>query len=323
MKDPIKLLKLGWKTGFTTLVVSTMLFGGLFLNLKSASAVPAPNMTIRHEATVGNSGSWSDNVTLNSGDTVHFYAEIHNTVVGSTATGVVISATVPTGTFTDGTSTAQVRADNANTASDNVSMHINGGGSLEIVPGTTRLTWDVDGDGNKEYDNTFIAGSPLEGSGILLGDQKGCNEFIIQVGWSARVVGGPEPSPTPTPTPTQTPSPTPPPSGGNDQEQEQEQEQEQDQEQNQDVDVNVSQNNNQTVNITSPASPAVAGVKVPLKQPETGVSVLGTSLMAGAAPVGFALSRFGRGRIVSKKEEETLGEFANGIVSGRGKRSDA
>ena len=77
------------------------------------------------------------------------------------------------------------------------------------------------------------------------------------------------------------------------------------------------------MNITSPAPPAVAGVKVPLKQPETGVSVLGTSLMAGAAPVGYGLSRFGGGRIVSKKEEEKLGEFANGIVSGRGKRSDA
>src|SRR3989344_6070282 len=313
MKDPIKLIKLGWKTGFTALVVSTMVFGGLFLNLRTASATPAPNMTINHLVTGPSSSSWSDSVTLNPGDVVHFYAGIHNTVVGSTANGVVISASMPTGTFTDGTSTAQVRAENANTASDNVSIHINGGGSLEILPGTTRLTWDVDGDGNKEYDNTFIAGSPLEGSGILLGDQHGCNEFIIQVGWSAKVVGGQEPEPTPTPTPTPTPAP---PSGGNNQEQEQEQEQEQ----NQDVDVNVSQNNNQTVNITNPAPPAIAGVKVPMKQPETGVSVLGTSLMAGEAPEGFALSRFGRGRVVGKKdEEESLGEFAKKLISGRGK----
>ena len=330
MKDPIKLIKLGLKTGFTALVVSTMVFGGLFLNLRTASATPAPNMTINHLVTGPSSSSWSDSVTLNPGDVVHFYAGIHNTVVGSTANGVVISATVPSGTFTDGTSTAQVRVSNANTASDNVSIHINGGGSLEIVPGTTRITWDVDGDGNKEYNNTFIAGSPLEGSGILLGDQHGCNEFIIQVGWSAKVVGGTQPSPTPTPTPQ--PSPTPPActdcggdenNNNNDNNNENNNNNNQDQEQNQDVDVNVSQSNNQTVNITSPAPPAVAGVKVPLKQPETGVSVLGTSLMAGAAPVGYALSRFGRGRIVSKKEEETLGEFANGIVSGRGKRSDA
>jgi len=310
MKDPIKLIKLGWKTGMTAMVVLTMVLGGLALNLNSALASPTPNMTVNHLVTGPSSSGWGKSVTLNPGDTVHFYAGIHNTVVGSTAEGVVISASMPTGTFTDGTSTAQVRAENANTASDNVSIHINGGGSLEILPGTTRLTWDVDGDGNKEYDTTFIAGSPLEGSGILLGDQKGCNEFIIQVGWSAKVVGGQEPEPTPTPTPTPAP-----PSGGNNQEQEQEQEQEQ----NQDVDVNVSQNNNQTVNITNPAPPAVAGVKVPLKQPETGVSVLGTSLMAGAAPVGFALSRFGRGRVVSKKDEETLGEFANRIVSTRGK----
>src|SRR3990167_3588422 len=310
MKDQIKLIKKIWKTGLISLVVGVMVLGGLFLNLRGASATGTPNLTINHLVTGPSSSSWSDSVTLNTGDTVHFYAEIHNTVVGTTANGVVISASLPSGTFTNGTSTATVRAENANTASDSVSVNINGGGRLELLPGTTRLTWDVDGDGNKEYNNTFIAGSPTEGSGILLGDQKGCNEFIIQVGWSAKVVGGQEPEPTPTPTPTPAP-----PSGGNNQEQEQEQEQEQ----NQDVDVNVSQNNNQTVNITNPAPPAVAGVKVPLKQPETGVSVLGTSLMAGAAPVGFALSRFGRGRVVSKKDEETLGEFANRIVSTRGK----
>src|SRR3989344_4170275 len=312
--NKLKLIKRIWKTGAIGLVVMTMTAGGLFLNLKAASANPAPNMTINHQVSGPSSSAWSDSVNLNAGDTVHFYAEIHNTVVDSTAVGVVISATMPTGTFVDGSSVATVRTENANTASDNASIHVTGGGRLELLPGTTRITWDVNGDGNKEYDNTFIAGSPLEGSGILLGNQKGCNEFIIQIGWSAKVVGGQEPEPTP----TQTPTPAPP-SGGNNQEQEQEQEQEQ----NQDVDVNVSQNNNQTVNITNPAPPAVAGVKVPLKQPETGVSVLGTSLMAGAAPVGYALSRFGRGRIVSKKEEETLGEFANGIVTRRGKRSDA
>lgn len=295
MGKQIKFLKKVWKTGAISLVVLTMVFGGLFLNLKAASANPAPNMTILHQVSGPSSSSWSDSVNLNSGDTVHFYAEIHNTVVGSTAEGVVISASVPTGTFTDGTSTATVRAENANTASDNVSIHINGGGSLEILPGTTRLTWDVDGDGNKEYNNTFIAGSPLEGSGILLGDQHGCNEYIIQVGWSAKVVGGEEPSPTPTPTPVASPSPTPP-TGG---------------------DINITNTNTNTNTNTQNQTVNVAGVSVPVKQPETGVGVLGMASMFGAGPLGLALSRFGRGRLLVGREEENLAELAGNLVADR------
>ena len=312
MKDQIKLIKKIWKTGLISLVVGVMVLGGLFLNLRGASATGTPNLTINHLVTGPSSSSWSDSVTLNTGDTVHFYAEIHNTVVGTTANGVVISASLPSGTFTNGTSTATVRAENANTASDSVSVNINGGGRLELLPGTTRLTWDVDGDGNKEYNNTFIAGSPTEGSGILLGDQKGCNEFIIQVGWSAKVVGEEQPSPTPTPTPTPTPAP---PAGG--QNQEQNQQQTQNNEQNQTV--NVTNTNTNTVNV-----PAVAGASVPLKQPETGVSVLGMASMMGAAPVGFALSRFGRRRSVVGKREESLAEIAFGLVNRRlGKNQDA
>lgn len=312
MKDPIKLIKLGWKTGVTAMVVTTMVLGGLILNLNAVFAQPSPNLTVRHLGVRGGESSWSDNVTLDQGDEVHFMAEIHNTVVGSRADNVTLTAAITGGAFVDGTSTATASANNASSASDTINIHINGGGEIEFVPNSTRVTWDVDGDGNKEYDNTYVTGNPF--NGFLIGDQDGCNEYIIQVGWSARVVGEPEPSPSPSPTP---------PTGGddNDQEQEQEQEQEQDQEQNQDVDVNVdvNQENNQTVNVTNPAPPAVAGVKVPLKQPETGVSVLGLTSMATAAPVGFVLSRFGRGRAVTGKKEEDLSEIASGLVRGRSK----
>jgi len=311
MKDPIKLLKLGWKTGMTAMIVVTMLVGGLALNLNSALATN-PNLTINYLVAHNDVGSWGDSVNVGVGETITLYAEIHNTNVPTTANNVKIKANLPS---TTGTSTATASADNAASVSDNVQINVNGG-NLEYVAGSALMTWDVNGDGNFEFDNTQIS-DQIVGSGVTLGNQQGCNQYIIQISFLARVVGAPQPSPTPTP--TSQPSPTPPPSGGN----EQDQDQNQDQEQNQDVDVNVSQNNNQTVNITNPAPPAVAGVKVPLKQPDTGVSVLGTSLMAGAAPVGFALSRFGRGRIVGKREEETLGEFANGIVTRRGKKEHA
>lgn len=306
MKDQIKLIKNIWKTGAIALVVITMVFGGLFLNLKSVFAEPTPNMTILHLADKPDGAvNWSDSVTLKPGDEVDFYAEIHNTVVGSRADDVTLKVNVPTGVFTDGTSVATVTANNANSATDTVNIRIDGGGKLEFIPNSTNVTWDVNGDGNFEFNSTFVTGNPMNGS-VKIGDQDGCNNFVIQVGWAARVIEGPaaspSPTPSPTPTPVASPSPTPTTDG-------------QSQSQTQ------TQNNNQTVNVTN-SIPTVAGATfVPRKSPETGVSVLGLTSMVGAGPVGFALSRFGRGRAI--KKEEDLEEVAMNLVTRRGKRQDA
>jgi len=61
-------------------------------------------------------------------------------------------------------------------------------------------------------------------------------------------------------------------------------------------------------------------VKVPVKTPETGVSVLGLTSMFGAGPVGLFLSKFGRGKLAVKKREESLGEIANDLSKNRSKR---
>jgi len=308
MDKQIKLIKRIWKTGFISLVVATMLFGGLILNLKAALATgsPTPNMTVRHEGLIGANGNWSHNVTLNPGDEVQFYAEIHNTVVGSTADNVRLKVNLTGGTFTDGTSVATVSANNANSASDTVNIHINGGGKLDFIQNSTRITWDVNGDGNKEFNNTYVAGNPTTGDGLLIGDQHGCNQYIIQVYWAARVVGNPaSPTPTPSPTPPASPTPTPGPTIIN----------------NNSNENNNTNTQNQTVNVTG----AVAGVSIPAKQPDTGVSVLGLASMFGSAPVGVALSRFGKGKkVVGKREEESLAEIAFGLVNRRsGKNSNA
>lgn len=121
----------------------------------------------------------------------------------------------------------------------------------------------------------------------------------------------PEPSPSPSPIPSPEPTPSPAPQGG----------QEQSQEQNQEVNVEQNQENNQTVNITVPA---VAGAStVPVKQPETGVGVLGMASMAGAGPLGLALARYGRGRIRAKKEENLAEEAFNLVAKRQGKSRDA
>src|SRR3989344_8034676 len=176
--NQIKLIKRIWKTGAIGLVVLTMTAGGLFLNLKAVLANPTPNMTIKHLGVGTQSPDWSHSITLNPGDEVDFYAETHNTVVGSTADNVTLKVNLTGGTFTDGSSVATVSADNANSASDTVNIHINGGGKLEYIANSTNVTWDIDGDGNKEFNNTFVSGSPF--SGLRIGDQKGCNQYIIQ-----------------------------------------------------------------------------------------------------------------------------------------------
>ena len=115
----------------------------------------------------------------------------------------------------------------------------------------------------------------------------------------------PTASPTPSPSPLPSPSPSPVPQGG--------QEQKQKQETNVNVKVEQKQENNQTVNVTG----QVAGVStVPVKQPETGPGVLGMASVAGAGPLGLLLARYGRGRIVGKKDED-LTSIASAIVTDR------
>lgn len=113
------------------------------------------------------------------------------------------------------------------------------------------------------------------------------------------------------------PSPTPAPQGG----QEQGQSQDQGQEQNQNVDVNVDveqkQENNQTVNVTVPQAQVAGASNIPVKQPETGAGVLGMASVAGAGPLGLLLARYGRGRIASRKEEESLSEIGFNLTEAR------
>lgn len=83
------------------------------------------------------------------------------------------------------------------------------------------------------------------------------------------------------------------------------------------------QENNQTVNVTV-SQPEVEGVEtvaVPVKQPETGVSVLGLASMFGAGPAGLLLARHGRGRLERSKEEENLAKIGRNLVFRRGRKA--
>lgn len=125
---------------------------------------------------------------------------------------------------------------------------------------------------------------------------------------SATPSPSPSPTPTATPTPTIVPSPTPTvTTGGNTNINTNENKQEQTQ----------TQINNQTVNITVNQATASGQVlsKTIVKQPETGVGVLGFATMLTSAPVGLFLARFRKGRINSKNLSNS--EFATSAFEQR------
>lgn len=319
--NTLRILKLGWKGGLIGLTAMVLAISGLFMSLRSASAI-SPNMTVLYlvnNETAG--GGFGKSTNVSAGQTIQLTQDIHNTVVGSTANNVQIKVSLPSGT---GSSTATVFTDNAGNVSDSVSLNVSGG-NLQYIPGSTRVTWDKNGDGIKEFNNTPVADG-ITTSGLTLGNQSGCNAYIIEISFLAKVVAvtpsptptpsvTPSPTPTPTatpsvtpsPTPVVTPSPTPSPAGG--------------------ITIQNTNNNNNTnnntnnnnINISTGTTAATTTVaSVPVKQPETGVGVAGLATMFSAAPLGVVMSRYGKGRLFAKKQEEdSLSEIASDLVNSR------
>lgn len=124
---------------------------------------------------------------------------------------------------------------------------------------------------------------------------------------SPKPSASPSPEPSPSPSPEISPNPTPtPPAGG-------------------DINIDIhneninenTQEQTQEVNVTKNVEGQVAGVSAPAEQPETGLGVLGMASMFSAGPIGFALSRFGRGRKIVGKKQENLSELAFNLVEFR------
>jgi len=309
MDNSIRLLKLGWKAGLATLVAATFIFAGLFLSLKSTLA-GSPNLTVLYLGNNNNdpSDSWDHDVTLSTGQMVQLYTEIHNTNVPSVANNVKVKVVLPS---SSGSTTVTVSADNASSVSDSVNLTVNGGGQLRYVPGST----EVNCNSNTNCTNGTVADG-IVGNGIVLGDQTGCNDYIIQVSFLVEVIApqaspSPTPSPSPSPTPVVSPSPSPCVTCGGDTNTNTNTN-------NNNQEQNQTQNNNQTVNVTQNATqPAVTTAAVPVKQPETGPGVLGLATMFSAAPLGLALARYGRGRVITSRKEENLAGIAKSLVESR------
>lgn len=177
----------------------------------SVKAQEAPTLTLVYLATNNNdpNDGWVKNVQGDGGDALQFYVEVHNASVNTIAHNLKVKVNLPTANFTQGESTVNVSSLNSQDISEKVNVEVKnaGGGRLEFVPGSTKLTWDQDGDGTKEF-NEQVMQDGIANGGLNLGDLRGCNEFIIQISFRAKIVGE-EGTPTPTPTPTFTPTPSP------------------------------------------------------------------------------------------------------------------
>lgn len=255
--NPINVIEKFLRAGIISIVVLTMTLGGLFLNLKAASAT-------------GDTDPPSFPSCLNqtgSGDKAHWDSGLHQIVGNGLLEGQDDVYSLSNGNFLQ----CFQPPDKKNCIQTN--------------------WWRTD----LEVAGWYSTG----GSQWNLGDF----HYLAQnINYNCVPEPSPSPSPSPSPTPSPTPEATPVPSPTPtvvSQEQHQEQ----------------TQNNNQTVNIT--VGGTVAGVQAPAKAPETGVSILGLTSMFAAGPVGFALSRFGRGRTLKVKKDENLSDLALNLVEER------
>lgn len=321
---------------FAALVLS---FGSiLVVPVRAACAQSTPSLTISTAVADVESGQgWTKNLNTQGGRTVKFDLQIHNTVPGSQALNVYPRVGLPGGSSTSFYVASSVGADNASGAADNNTINIAyPGGSINYVPGSTRLTWDENGDGNLDFNQTPIADGIASG-GIRIGDQSGCNNFVMRINFLATISGSSVPTTTTTyvpnqpqvittyvpsqpqvvvqqvPGPTQTvyqqvPGPT--------------------QTVVQQVPVQ-GQTVVQQVPVPGPTQTIVQQIPAPgqvkimqasapvaTKTPETGLDLVSLAGMFGAGPVGIALSRYGHGlRAFGKREEDWMGIAKDAFLS--------
>ena len=294
MKDPIKLINIAWKAGLASLVVMIMVFGGLFLNLSAVSATDAsPTPTPSASPSVSPSPTMSPTPTPTSTPSPMVSPSPQTQNPPSFPKCIDQSGTGDRAHYDSGQH--QIVGNGLLQGKDDVYTLSNGNFLQCFVPPLKDVCIQTD------WWRTDLV---LEGWNSVNGSQWNLGNFHYLArnhNYNCHAER------SPTPTPVASPTPIPCTSCGattitinNKNEQHQEQHQDQHQEQ----------------------TGTVAGATtVPTKTPETGVGVLGMAGMFSAAPVGVVLSRFGKGRITGKKEED-INEIAMGIIDNKRAKSN-
>lgn len=345
--NQIVFLKRTTKIGTVLILVVVLISIGLVARLRGVFANGDAKLFVTHLGTNLSESpdeDWSHSVSADDDDFVQLFGEL-STNGETEAKEVTIKFEIPSGK-SGGTTTkliASSTTEGVDSKSEKVVWNWRGAScQLVFVGGSASAKVDRNRndevDDNDELDINGPIADDIVGAGVNFGL---LSDGSVQVNFKAKVECDDEQSP-PNPTPSLSPSPTASPNssplaspsqspvvGGttvvnnttnntniNNNENKSENKVEVK------VENNPTQTQTQTATTSGGVTPAVAGAatsSAALKgQPETGVGVMGMATLFGAAPFGFMLTRFGRGRVmVPAKTREELGKFASGLFQTR------
>lgn len=284
MNNQLKLTKYAWKLTFASIVAIILVSGGLFLNLSAVSA------TSEASPTPSATPSVSPTATPTTTPTPSATPNTEVQTPPSFPRCIDQSGTGDIAHYESGSH--QIVGNGLLQGQDDV-YSLSAGNALQcFVPPLKDVCIQT---------NWWRTDAVLDGWYSVNGSQWNLGNYHY-LAKNINYNCTPEPSPTPTPTPVVCTScgSTTNITINNNNEQHQDQDQDQHQEQ----------------------TGTVAGVKAPVKTPETGVGVLGMTGLFSAAPIGVLMSRFGKGRIMGKREED-MNEIAMGIINSRRGKSNA
>ncbi len=149
-------------------------------------------------------GLFTDTVSFPAGHRLTFRILLRNSQLATIAPETRLKVDLPQGAFTGAPATLIVFATDGTTTQVRVSLNVTtaGGAILSYVPGSTRVTWDVNNDGRREFINSLWADGITSNSGVVLGDMTGCDITFCkaEIRFSVDSAVGNAPAPTPTPT---------------------------------------------------------------------------------------------------------------------------
>ena len=131
------------------------------------------------------SNNWVTSTNASPGQTINFMVHIHNGNIDTTANGIRVQTTLPTGVVSNFTSTATVSASNTGSVSGTTTIYMTQPATLSYVPGSTVMY---------NHLNQVEANLPdgITGAGInVLNELKGCWEYERFVMYKAIVVAAP------------------------------------------------------------------------------------------------------------------------------------
>ena len=134
---------------------------------------------------------WVHDIHSSNDHVLKFYVEITNLSVGTQARNVTLLAELPARNVDQPLRTRlAIHAANSDTdAQDAVTISLgdwSGRAKLQYVPGSSRLTWDENGDGSLDFNSTPFPDGVAAG-GLRIGDLSGGAAFTMQVNFLAKV----------------------------------------------------------------------------------------------------------------------------------------